>query len=65
MRKKRTGQSKKGIVGAALARLRVPGAPTRGCVPQGGVLDAGCVPPGGAREPVCFPRQPGRRPLTP
>jgi len=64
MKKKRTRESKKGIVGAALARLRSPEAPTRGCVPQGGVPDPGCVPPGGAREPVCFPLRPGRKPLN-
>jgi len=56
MRKKKTKEGKKGIVGAALARVRVPGAPPQGCVPQGGVPDGGCVPPGGARDPVCFPR---------
>lgn len=56
MKTKKAKESKKGVVGAALARLRVPGRAGGGCVPQGGVPDSGCVPPGGARDPVCLPR---------
>lgn len=55
MKTKKTKESRKRGVGAALARLRVPGTSGGGCVPQGGVPDAGCIPQGGARDPVCFP----------